>query len=186
LVEKVQPAQLFKFPDRSYPFGELIYRHLAEEWWVDSKDSMEEVHRQNAMVFQALQMTNRLEVLPALRAALKDRHVVCDRYWQSGYAYGVADGLDGDHLANLLSIMPEPDLNILFHMPVERARERRPTSRDRYENQGTGFMQRVQKNYLHLWGSHVGDLRWVIVNADQPPENVLTDVLLAVKGVTRG
>ena len=138
--------------------------------------------RLDPLVFQALQLANRMEVATDIFTAASSGNVVFDRYWPSGYAYGVADGLDGDYLINLHRWLPQPDLFILIDSTVEVLRDRRPEARDRYER-NAGHLKEVAANYRALWRkmAHEGDSRrWVIIDSYGTKEETATHINAAV------
>jgi dTMP kinase len=165
-------AKLWKFPNKDSPTGKLIYEHLAGTWSTHSEDDVQkgiDVAREkhiDALVFQALQVANRMEVASQLFEDAAAGNVVMDRYWPSGYAYGKADGLDGEYLIGLHRWLPQPDLFILLDSTPELLAKRRPEARDRYERNAEHLWQ-VANNYRELWKqmAHEGSPdRWVIVS----------------------
>jgi dTMP kinase len=166
-------AKLWKFPNRETLTGKLIYAHLENKWEVHAEAGYrgsstifdEEI---DAAVFQALQLANRMEVATDIFEAASRGNVVFDRYWPSGYAYGLADGLDGEYLINLHRWLPQPDLFLLMDIDPEDSVRRRPERRDRYESQ-EGLMQTVLKNYHALWAKNRSP-RWQVINARGTPE----------------
>lgn len=176
-------AKFFKFPNKDTPTGKLIYENLESKWQSmyllqSTSDVVEcikgdfkeaEMKHLNALVFQALQSLNRLEVANELVKAEMLGNVVLDRYWPSGYAYGKADGLDGDYLINAHTILPAPDLFILLDIDISDSIERRPERRDRYEA-NHAFMQKVMENYRELWAKKLFPSKWEIINARGTPE----------------
>jgi len=156
-------AAWFNFPQRSTFFGKFIDAWLKGEWSAGSDDLV------NEAVFQALQTVNRLEVMPSIESTLAGgQHVVCDRFWQSGAAYGAASGLPIDVLVKLYSTMLVPDVNLLLDIPVEesmrRVKERGGAKADVYESKGVHFYERVHFNYASIWALppswSTGATRW--------------------------
>lgn len=196
-------AKLWKFPNKETPTGKLIYAHLAGFWAVEENESgiwkqgwhsAEEKQRYelastlawppssghtDALVFQALQLANRMEVASELFQAAAKGNVVFDRYWPSGYAYGKTDGLDPEYLVNLHRWLPQPDLFVLLDIDPRDSVKRRPERRDRYENKA-GLMHQVALNYLELWSQHAGEARWVVVNARGSKEETAGQINEAV------
>lgn len=174
-------AKLWKFPDRNTATGKLIYEHLEKRWWIDGKDEPEEVHTAEALVFQALQLANRMEVASEIFQAAAKGNVVFDRYWPSGYAYGKADGLSGDYLVSLHRWLPQPDLYVLLDIDFKHSVERRPDRRDRYEAEA-GVMEKVIQNYRELWARMRVESpnRWVVVDARGSKEETAVQVNEAI------
>jgi dTMP kinase len=178
------------FPDRSTPVGRLIDLHLkGERWWVGLKEapqgavSAAEIH-EDALVFQALMTINRLEVGGLLSIAEKHRlDLVCDRYWQSGYVYGAADGLDPEWLINIHALLPQTVLNILIDVPVEisQARLRARGMPDRYDKREPDFLDKIVTGYRALWQSHGSIGNWVVIDGSAP----LEDVVLITTNIVR-
>lgn len=104
------------------------------------------------------------------------RHVVCERFHPSTFAYqAVAGGLPEHEVLELLATWagdPMPDLVILLELSPEAAAERRGRGTDRIEDKGLEFQRRVALGYARYpeasreyerghWGdaSDVGDPR---------------------------
>lgn len=176
LLAERMGAEWMCFPNRETPFGKLIDAHLKGEWkarWdahpgeTTIDEDLAQEQYLDAMVFQALQFTNRYECLPRLENA---ESIVLDRYWQSGYAYGAADGLDPDLLLRIHADLPLADLNILVDVPVELAIQRMGAKeKERYEQADT--LQRVASHYLELWRSKERTSPgWVVVDGSGAKE----------------
>ncbi len=161
-------ARLWKFPNKETLTGKLIYAHLEGKWFSQPSKlgqwSTDNGPVLDAVVFQALQLANRMEVATEIFQAASKGNVVFDRYWPSGYAYGIADGLDGEYLINLHRWLPQPDLYLLLDIDPGDSVRRRPERRDRYESQ-EGLMEAVLKNYHELWARHANEPRWAVINA---------------------
>jgi thymidylate kinase len=168
-------AQAISFPDYDTPTGHLIRGHLKCYWsalpdrpsLAESDFRLVDTALLNALVFQALQLANRMEHASAIACAVATgRHLVLDRYWPSGWAYGSADGLDDAWLLQIHEHLPQPDLFVLLDVPPEKSSERRPVRRDRLEAQ-EGLMERVGVLYRQLWrrmAEEHGRLRWAVVD----------------------
>src|SRR5258708_5633918 len=104
-LAKETGAKVYSFPNYSTPMGKLIKAHLERKWFAcvahASEWSQREAANLDAKVFQAVQLANRMEVAEQILADALRQNIVFDRYWPSGYAYGMADGLDGDYLVGL-------------------------------------------------------------------------------------
>jgi dTMP kinase len=87
-------------------------------------------------------------VAPALAAG---RHVVCDRFHPSTFAYqAFAGGLPEREVLDLLERWagsPRPDLEIILDVAPEAAASRRGQAGDRIEDKGLEFQQRVARGY---------------------------------------
>jgi dTMP kinase len=188
LLGKRLGAKVWKFPDRATPTGKLIYEHLEGRWttWTSTRLAGTDTvitngNTRDALVFQALQLANRMEVATDIFKAAASGNAVFDRYWPSGYAYGKADGIDGDYLVNLHCWLPQPDLFILMDIDVADSAARRPDRRDRYERDGEKLTQ-VVANYRELWTTRAlaEPLRWRVVDARGDKEATALQVQAAV------
>lgn len=185
-----------RFPNRDTFYGKLIDTWL-QGWWEAAPggpphqaNPVKDFRLLDAAVFQALQTVNRLEVAQDLYITRGTRtNIACDRYWPSGFAYGQADGLDGEMLTNLHQLLPQPDLFLLIDTPLEAAATRRATRLgvDVYEGRGREYMEKVQKHYHDLWGSRsiLEPRRWVCIENDGTVEAAMEQVRRAVDNVRR-
>lgn len=102
--------------------------------------------------------------------------VLGDRYADSTLAYqGYGHGNDLEQLRCLLEFATgglKPDLTLLFDLDIEEGLRRRAGGGNwnRLDAYGLEFHQRVRDGYHQLVKQEPE--RWVIVNAQQPPENV--------------
>jgi dTMP kinase len=183
-------AKRFKFPDGETPIGKYIYDHLFERWYAgvvdENHDNINQMHL-DAMVFQCMQLANRLEHAMKIAQTLHTlgKPVVADRYIASGLVYGGADGLDVDYLKKVHEWLPQPDLNILLEISPEVAIERmkvRGDKLDRYEN--IKFLEEVSKRYRQLWmGMKLseGERKWVILDGSKGIPEVQADIVAAAR-----
>ena len=162
-------AARFSFPDYRTPIGEVIKDHLTEGWVAMVPDFQPYIaDRTDALVFQALQSANRLELAPNIAAELGEgRAVVADRYFGSGLVYGTADGLDLEYLERLHRYLPQPTHWILLDIDPETSASRRPERRDRYERD-LDYMQKVCSLYRKIWIRY----GWPIVDGRGSVEDV--------------
>lgn len=164
---------LFSFPRYETVIGGLI---LA-----DLKDKSPRTPERD-MALQSLMSTDKLDAVPEIKDALAHGDsVVCDRWWQSGVAYGVSDGLPALWLCRLGSVLPEPNLNILIDVNPETALARRPEVRDRYEADREK-QKMVRTQYRLLWDamSEVDD-RWVVINGERSIDEVHGAIVRTMK-----
>ena len=91
--------------------------------------------------------------------------VVCDRFTDATYAYqGGGRGIASEKLQALESWVHadlQPDLTLLFDVPLEVARARIGSSRDldRFEREQAAFHERVRQNYLERARAHRDRIR---------------------------
>lgn len=188
-LTKTLKAKFFKFPNKETHTGKLIYAHLERKWGVTVKtegredlDTAEERAKfSDSLVFQALQLTNRMEVAGDLVKAAGAGNVVLDRYWPSGYAYGSADGIDSDYLIKIHEHLPQPDLFLLLDIDVGDSSQRRPERRDRYEDDQE-LLKKVAHNYRILWANMQTQdaVRWKTIDARGSSEQTAEQVNQAI------
>ena len=83
LLAEMLGAKRFSFPNYESVTGKAILGHLKKEWCAANIKDATKPNELDALVFQALQTANRLEVQPVIEMALRVGPVVFDRYWQS-------------------------------------------------------------------------------------------------------
>lgn len=154
LLAKYLKAEFFSFPNYRTTSGKLIKSYLKKEYSANTNE------RNNALIFQSLQYTNRLEAHESIFKALaNNRFIVADRYSVSGEAYGKAEGLNPFYLKKLSDSLLFPDIQILIDIPVEESFRRRPNRQgDRYE-EDIKLLKRVRNNYLKIFKERQND-RW--------------------------
>jgi dTMP kinase len=121
---------------------------------------------------------NRWEKLDQIRSYLRaGETIIVNRYTESNLAYGTANGLDVNWLANLEDGLPRADLVIVLDAPPRSLSSRRPGSRkDSYER-SSALQHKAQKAYRELARSR----GWKLIDADGPVGDVQTAVVTAVK-----
>ncbi|MDR2838373.1 MAG: dTMP kinase [Azonexus sp.] len=111
---------------------------------------------------------------PALK---RGEWVICDRFNDATYAYqGGGRGLEKSKLQQLEQWVfgrQQPDLTLLFDLPLEVARERiaianRPL--DRFEQEKADFYQRVRQAYLER--AHTCPQRIRVIEANNSVEHI--------------
>lgn len=112
--------------------------------------------------------------------------VISDRYADSTLAYqGFGHGVDLDTLRSILNFATgglQPDMTLLLDVDVEKGLARRQTGGgewNRLDDYELAFHQRVRQGYLQL--AHTETERWLVINADQPPQQVQTDLREAIR-----
>jgi dTMP kinase len=105
------------------------------------------------------------------------RDVVCERFHSSTVAYqGVAGGLGVEAVEALLERWagdPSPGLVVVLDVDVEEAARRRGGDRDRMEDRGLAFQERVARGFREYADGH-GHV--VLIDGARPPEAVAEDV----------
>jgi dTMP kinase len=153
-------CELLSFPDYTTAIGSELHRALHGE-----RDYTPDV-------MQLLYVANRYELKPRIDGWLaEDRVILCDRYVASSIAYGEAQGLDRQWLADVQRFLPAADLTILLDIGPETAVHRKAAGRDRYERD-VELLTRVRASYR----SQAADPRWLLVRGDRPKEDVSAEV----------
>lgn len=136
-------------------------------------------------------------VAEVIRPALEAGHIVlCDRYTDSTLAYqGYGRGLDPEHLRRINDMATGgllPDVTLLLDLPVhcglERAglrnrEEGTVLSEGRFDAESLEFHERVRRGYRALAADEPE--RFAIIDAAQPPEDVMLQCLSAVEAALR-
>ncbi|GAB3251521.1 dTMP kinase [Chitinimonas naiadis] len=128
---------------------------------------------------------------PALAAG---RWVVCDRFTDATYAYQVGGrGLALDKFGALEQWVQgrgdsllEPDLTLLFDVPLEVSRARLANGRDldRFEREQDAFFERVRSAYHARAAGSQGRLR--VLDASQSVAEVQADLVKVLAGLGVG
>ena len=131
---------------------------------------------------------------PALEAG---QVVLCDRFTDSTLAYqGYGRGLDIEYLRGLNQAATgglQPELTLLLDLPVrcglERAGERNRAAgiviaEGRFDSESLDFHERVRRGYRAL--AEEEPERFAIIDASQPPEDVVLQCRSAIEAHLRG
>ena len=129
-----------------------------------------------------LMFAARLEhIQQVIRPALqRGTWVVSDRFSDASFAYqGGGRGVPLAKLEQLERWVHEdlqPDLTLLFDIPIEVARQRLSNNAtlDRFEQEQGGFFEKVRQAYLERYKKH--PQRFVLIDAAQTPEEVKADL----------
>ena len=110
-------------------------------------------------------------------ALARGEWVICDRFSDATYAYqGGGRGLDRANFATLehwVHAHLQPDLTLLFDLPLDIARERIVLANrvlDRFEQERVDFHDRVRQAYLDRALHHGNRMR--VIDANQPLEDI--------------
>lgn len=178
LADQVKNAYVTREPTDWYRHDPAVKALLSES--VGDLRVMEEL----ALFAAADRLRHvRTEVAPNLGAG---RLVISDRYILSTFAHFLARGIDDiDWLRALNRSAPLPDLTLYIDVPVDVCIQRiqaRDGMRRQAEEQDRARLQRVADAYLtQPWGTAFLP-RYVVVDGNRPPSQVLADVLAAVDG----
>jgi dTMP kinase len=121
-------------------------------------------------------------------ALARGEWVICDRFSDATYAYqGGGRGLERHKLQQLEQWVHghlQPDLTLLFDLPLDVARERIALASrvlDRFEQERADFHERVRQAYLERWHSSPGRIH--VIDAQGSIETIrksLEDVLASI------
>jgi dTMP kinase len=120
-------------------------------------------------------------IKPALQ---RGTWVVSDRFSDASFAYqGGGRGVKVEKLEQLECWVHEnfqPDLTLLFDLPVEVARQRlsKNITLDRFEQEKDSFFEKVRQAYLERRKKHPD--RFVLINAAQTPDQVKANLERAI------
>lgn len=149
----------YSFPRYETPLGAAILKHLKTELLLMGRDSRHnpfEEASEDALVFQCMMLADKYDAARDIITQLASgATVVTDRWWQSGWVYGRADGLEERWLGSVFRCLPQADLNIFIDVPPDEALRRRPEARDRYEKDREK-QEVVRTNYNLLWETAKG------------------------------
>lgn len=152
-------AEYLSFPDYSTPIGKEIKNFLSErvEYSLESR--------------QLLYAANRYEHKERLERWLEEgKVVVINRYSESNYAYGVANGMPLKWLEEIEGRLPRADYIFLLKISPVVSLKRKP-ERDRYEGD-LRFLQRVSEIYDAL----VEKGRWFAIDAERQKDEVHREI----------
>lgn len=112
-------------------------------------------------------------------AVKEGKIVLCDRHIDSTVAYqGYGRGLNIDRinmLNNLATNGKKPDLTLVFDVDVETSMKRVGKEKDRMENAGIDFHNRVRKGYLELAKQEPKRIK--VLDATKSIEEIHKDVI---------
>ena len=157
-------SRLVSFPDYGTSIGEEIARALQGE------------REYGPEVMQLLYTANRYERREDLVRWLDGGLIlVSDRYTASSVAYGEAQGLSPEWLAELQRFLPPPSLTIFLDIAPETALRRKSVDRDRYERD-LSLQLRVRESYRR----QAAEQGWATLDGERSKAEVAADVLSVV------
>lgn len=106
----------------------------------------------NPEAVQLMFMADRAEHAAAIRMWIKEKKtIVCDRYYFSTIAYGLALGMERKWLENANSIFPKPDITIIIDVIPATALARVHSRKDPKQYfEKVKFLAKVRKEYKSL------------------------------------
>ena len=102
-----------------------------------------------------------------------------DRYYYSSMAYQVAGGLDVEYIRNKHNFAPDPDIVLIFDLPVSTALERVRGHSEADEFEKEEHLEKVREAYLNL----ESDPLVRIVDSTRTPEEIFEEVWRLVSEV---
>lgn len=138
---------------------------------------------EEALLFAAARLNHLTHTIrPALA---RGAWVICDRYYDSTRAYQVAAGGLALHkletLNNLIEA-PAPDLTLILDLAPGHGLKRSRgvhVGEDRFEKKDANFHERVRQEFLAIAARE--PKRCVVIDAQQPAENVVAQATIAVE-----
>lgn len=175
------PTTYWKFPNPRVDSFRPIMDMLKGSMTVSSNDS-----QAWAYVLQSLMVVNRLQSIESLDDDILQGHVVCDRWWQSGFAYGTADGLRDVWSFPLMTALPVPTHNILLSIDPDEAVKRRAarSETDLYESNNDKMLA-ANRAYQALWRMRheypEENSNWYVLDSSGTPDATFSKILKALK-----
>ncbi|MBA3695636.1 MAG: dTMP kinase [Methylotenera sp.] len=109
-------------------------------------------------------------------ALARNAYVLSDRFTDATYAYqSGAKGVDINKIQTLetwVQVILQPDITLLFDVPVEVSMQRLALARapDKFERETAEFFTRIRQAYLRR--AEENPARFRVIDANQPLENV--------------
>lgn len=159
-VEKGVETALFSYPNYQTDTGKKILELLKAP-------------ERDPLVLQCLMSANRYENQNTIDALDPTTLVILDRYWLSGYVYGLADGLPFDWLMDVHFKLTRPHQWIVLDIPVDESFRRRPVREDEYE----ASHERLEKASRAYRGVSVWLRDSLVIDATRGAEDIHARVL---------
>jgi len=195
-------TKMFSFPNYVSETGKVISDHLHDRIVLAEKQKSSiasilprfgnQVSSYDALVFQCVQTCDKYAVAARILKSLREGEiVVCCRWWQSAFVYGLDDGLDPLWLMDVHACMPQAGLNLLLDFSPDEAARRSSDPGDRMERDLVK-QRRLRESYLNMWKNkldprgHVGlQHEWEVIGADGSSEEVHERIVGCVKKYLR-
>lgn len=185
------PSMLESFPRYETPLGKIILAMLKR----GPSTLSEFAPPEHNLVLQTLLNSDRMLFQQGLKPyefqrqigdRANERFLICDRWWQSGFVYGRASGLEAEQTYQWIPMHKQAHLNLLIDVPAEVAMERR-APRDKFEEK-LSFRRQIRTEYLNLWEERkMGGVpydygAWIVIDGTQPAQvvhRIIMDAVLA-------
>ena len=164
LIRQGYKVKSMSFPMYNTPVGKLIKRFLNKDDFLPRVSHM--LLSANRWEFERI-ISNEL---------INNDFLICNRYFFSNIAYGLAHKLDKKWLENLDHGLPKPDITILIDIPISESSVRKTKSRDKYEK-NKKFLKSVRNKYKLLAKTK----KWFIVNGNKDKASVSDDIWKIIK-----
>lgn len=166
LTKKHINATRMSFPDYRTPIGRQIKSFLSGQ-----KICTAELQH---LLFAANRWEKRDEILSLLHAG---ELLIINRYTESNLAYGTANGLETDWLANLEKGMPKADLVLVLDAPMQSVTPRRSEERKDLYERSTSLQSKARTAYRRL-APRIG---WTVIDARGSVAEVQKRLMKTVK-----
>ena len=134
----------------------------------------------NEEILEFFILDRKQHVNEKVQPALDDSTIVLmDRYYYSSMAYQVAGGLDVEDIRNKHNFAPDPDIVLIFDLPVSTALERVRGHSEADEFEKEEHLEKVREAYLNL----ESDTLVRIVDSTRTPEEIFEEVWRLVSEV---
>ena len=134
----------------------------------------------NEEILEFFILDRKQHVNEKIQPALDDSTIVLmDRYYYSSMAYQVAGGLDVEYIRNKHNFAPDPDIVLIFDLPVSTALERVRGHSEADEFEKEEHLEKVREAYLNL----ESDPLVRIVDSTRTPEEIFEEVWRLVSEV---
>ena len=134
----------------------------------------------NEEILEFFILDRKQHVNEKVQPALDDSTIVLmDRYYYSSMAYQVAGGLDVEYIRNKHNFAPDPDIVLIFDLPVSTALERVRGHSKADEFEKEEHLEKVREAYLNL----ESDPLVRIVDSTRTPEEIFEEVWRLVSEV---
>ncbi len=134
----------------------------------------------NEEILEFFILDRKQHVNEKIQPALDDSTIVLmDRYYYSSMAYQVAGGLDVEDIRNKHNFAPDPDIVLIFDLPVSTALERVRGHSEADEFEKEEHLEKVREAYLNL----ESDPLVRIVDSTRTPEEIFEEVWRLVSEV---
>jgi len=162
LKEEGEEVLYLSFPAYETDIGKLLRKFLDGEIELSTQTR------------HLLYTANRFEFKNKIDKAISQgKHVILNRYSESGIAYGIANGLDKSWLQNIEIGLPPADIIFYFPITPQTAFKRKPENRDRYEK-NIEFLKKCLESYMSL--AVDGSRFWHIIDGEKEIETIHREV----------